>query len=68
MPDETYPKRIPRERAVAALDLANALLDFDLDLEGDEDGDVEIGAHTWSRWLELARRASAVEEDADDAS
>jgi hypothetical protein len=58
MPSETYPNRIPRERAVAALDLANKLLDYDEDLEGDENGDVMIPTDTWESFKRLAELAA----------
>ena len=55
-----YPARIPRDRAVAGLDLANAILDYDDDLEpNDPAAEVEVSAATWDRLLAFARKAAA---------
>lgn len=63
----TYPKRIPRARAVAALDLAGLVLDLEDDLvqleqpgdlnEGMEDGTTTVERDSWLAWLALARKA-----------
>lgn len=70
MPSDDYPKRIPRERAVAALDLANAVLALEADLRAEEqpdgfnagmDGESDtttVEPETWQRWLGLARKAA----------
>jgi hypothetical protein len=62
-----YPKRIPRARAEAALDLANAILDLEDDLlqleqpgdlnEGMEDGTTTVERDIWLEWVALARKA-----------
>lgn len=62
---DDFPKRIPRKRAVAALELANAILDYEEGAEpADSAGDhtVTVEADTWQEWLKLARTAAA---DAD---
>jgi len=55
----TYPKRIPRARAVAALDLAHAILDTERDSEphGDPDAEVAIMGDIWRGWVEAATKA-----------
>lgn len=58
MPADIYPRTIPRDRAVAAMDLAHALLDHDTGLEPfDQEGDVELTAETYAEWRRLARIA-----------
>lgn len=62
-----YAKRIPRARAVAALDLANAILDYEDDLvaleqpgdfnEGLENGTTTVERDVWLEWIALARKA-----------
>lgn len=62
-----YPKRIPRARAEAALDLAHAILDLEDDLlqleqpgdlnEGMEDGTTTVERDIWLEWVALARKA-----------
>jgi len=59
-----YAKRIPRARAVAALDLANAILDLEDDLlqleqpgdpnEGMEDGTTTVERDVWLEWVATA--------------
>lgn len=56
-----YPARIPRARAIAALDLAHAILDTEEDSEphGDPDAEVAIPGDLWREWVEAATKAVA---------
>jgi hypothetical protein len=57
----TYPSMIPRRRAVAAMHLANELLDHDEDLEpADKTGELEvtIPGDVWARFIALATKAA----------
>ena len=65
-----YPKRIPRARAIAALELAGRVLDLEDDLlqleqpgdfnEGMADGTTTVERDQWLEWIELARKAVAL--------
>jgi hypothetical protein len=58
----TWPKRIPRTRAVPALELAGEILDQEADLDpAVEDGSnfetVTLSTEAWNRFVERARMA-----------
>lgn len=75
MPSSDYPDRIPRERAVAALDLANAILDLEDDLRAEEQPDgfnagmsgetdpTTVEPDVWQGWVKLARAAAATKTE-----
>lgn len=68
MARDRWPKKIPRARAIAALELAELVLDEEEDLEPrDVEGDHEVSLvdDKWAQMVALATRA--VGEGGDDA-
>lgn len=68
MARDWWPEEIPRARAIAALELAEMVLNEEEDLEPREvEGDHEVSLvdETWAQMVELATRA--VGEGNDDA-